>query len=85
MKKYYWDMESERVISIDELEKIRSEFYPDDSMEKFMSDCSYLNNGSIEPLYMEINRQKKTLLSMEDELKEIRNYIEYLEQLGKGE
>lgn len=83
MKKYFWDNESERVISIEELEKIRSEFYPNDSMEKFMSDCSYLNNGSIEPLFMEIQRQKKAVMAMEDDLKELKKYVEYLQKIDK--
>lgn len=83
MKKYYWDMESERVISIDELDKIRSEFYPDDSMEKFMCDCSYMNNGAIEPLSMEIQRLEKTLQSMLDDVTHMQTYIAYLKKIEK--
>lgn len=83
MKKYYWDNENGTVISSENLELIRSEFYPDDSMEKFMSDCSYLNNGSIEPLHMEIMRQEKLLRSIKEEAEEVQKYIDYLKTIDK--
>ncbi len=79
--KYYWSIDGQCVISRQELEKIREEYYPDDSMEKFMEDCSFMNNGDIEPLYMEIQRQEKLLRSVEDEAEEIRSHIAYLKSL----
>ena len=83
MKKYYWDIESGSIVSAEELEKIRSEFYPEDSMEDFMRNCSYLHNGSIEPLRMEVQRQERLLRSMEEEVAEVRKHIEYLKELEK--
>lgn len=83
MKKYFYDNNAGRVISLNELNGIRSELYPDKSMEQFLSDCSYRNNGTIEPLFMEITRQKKLALSMEEELKELHAYIEYLEEINR--
>ena len=81
MKKYYWSIEDGRVISIEELEKIRSELYPDDSMEKFLEGCSYRNNGDLEPLSMEIERQKKLIDSLTDDIRTAQRFITYLKRL----
>lgn len=81
MKKYYWSIEDGRVISIEELEKIRSELYPDESMENFLEACSYRNNGDIEPLRMEIERQEKTLHGLEDDINTVKQFITYLKGL----
>ena len=52
-------------------------------MEDFMRNCSYLHNGSIEPLRMEVQRQERLLRSMEEEVAEVRKHIEYLKELEK--
>lgn len=81
MKKYYWSIEDGRVISIEELERIRSELYPDDSMENFLEACSYLNNGDLEPLSMEIKRQEKILHGLENDINTVKQFISYLKGL----
>lgn len=83
MKKYYWSIESGRVISLEELDSIRSEFYPNDTLEKFISDCSYLNNGDIEPIELQIAREEKELAQAEEEAKRISKHIEELRNLAK--
>ena len=81
MKKYYWSIEDGRVISIEELEKIRSELYPNDSMEKFLEDCSCRNNGDLEPLCMEIKRQEKLIDSLMDDIRTAQRFVTYLKRL----
>lgn len=83
MKKYYWSIESGRVISLEELNSIRSEFYPNDTLEKFISDCSYLNNGDIEPIELQIAREEKELTRAEEEIKQAREHLEELRNLAK--
>ena len=83
MKKYYWSIESGRVVSLEELDSIRSEFYPNDSLEKFISDCLYLNNGDIEPIEMQIAREEKELIRAEEEIKQAREHVEELRNLAK--
>ncbi len=81
MRKYYWSIEDSRIVSIEELEKIRSELYPDDSMETFLEACSYRNNGDLEPLSMEIERQQKLIRGLEDDIRTAQRFITYLKRL----
>lgn len=75
MKKYYWSIEEQRIITFEELEEYHKKYYPLDSTEKFLSDCSYLNNGDIEPLDNEIKRTKKQMCLLEKEQEEIRSCL----------
>lgn len=81
MRKYYWSIEDSRIVSIEELEKIRSELYPDDSMETFLEACSFRNNGDLEPLSMEIKRQEKLIRDLEDNIRTATEFINYLKEL----
>ena len=75
MRKYFWSIEENRTISIDEIEKIRLQFYPEKTLSDFLSDCSYLNNGDLQPLEIEIERERKQVAILHDEEKEIRSAV----------
>ena len=75
MRKYYWSIEDNRVISIDELETIRQETEPDTPLRTFIEKCSYRNNGDLEPLDMEIERERKEVSSLLDDIHTITESI----------
>ena len=58
MKKYYWNIEKQEIITIDELKQNHAEFYSDIGFSDFLRLCSSANNGNLESLEKEITREK---------------------------
>ena len=81
MKKYYWSIEDNRVISLEELDTIRQATEPETPLAEYVEKCSYKNNGDLEPLDMEIQRELKTLEELHDDIRTITESIIELEKL----
>ena len=82
MRKYYWSIEDNRVISLDELETIRQETEPETPLKEFVEKCSYRNNGDLEPLDMEIERERNEVSSFLDYVQTITENIADLARLA---
>lgn len=85
MKRYYWSIEDDAIISAQELDILRSRSAPEMSLAEYITASSYLNNGDLEPLTLEIERQKKALRSADRDADTIKAFIAELEELAHEE
>lgn len=90
MKRYYYSIEDDAIISADELNRFRLESAPDMSLPEYIASCSYLQNGDIEPLTLYIARLKKAMaqhgkIADPDDLAFIMELTELAEEDYRGE
>lgn len=83
MRKYYFSIEENRIITIEEVKNIWEECnkseYP--NFNDYIVVCSYLQNGDLEPIENEIRRTEKRIESIEEEAKAEKEYLDYLKSI----
>lgn len=86
MRKYYFSIEDNKVISIYEIKKIWNQFGKNDFpvFADYIAVCSYLQNGDLMPIETEIKRQSKKIdcmIAVCDCESDIQAEVEYLNYL----
>ena len=52
LKQYYYNVDSDRIMSIDEIYNYYCEFSNDyETFSEYVNSCLYINNGSLKPLF----------------------------------
>lgn len=89
MRKYYFSIEDNRVIAIDEIKKLWNQYNVNDYpvFADYIAVCSYLQNGDLEPIETEIKRQSKKIDCMiadcdcESDIQAEKEYLIYLQSI----